>query len=287
MPIFSERLGLRPVRKMLQLEEIDDDLRASLWNQLYFRYLNSGIGRVGVDLSSMIARDVWINHLFFTADDMPTVWDAFRSEFKEIILEGDWREVYDLVEYIVKSSLKLSDEADEVELLEWAHEFNDVLERHMSGYRFVGPELSPIVGQHEIGAIELASSQLGPFVVASTHINRALELLSDRSTPDYRNSIKESISAVESVCTIIAGRSKASLGEALRALDGPGGVPLNPALRKALDGLYGYSSGGGGIRHALLEASDITREEAVLMLVTCSAFVNYLIAKAPDSIPSS
>lgn len=51
--------------------------------------------------------------------------------------------------------------------------------------------------------------------VVKTHLRRALELLSDRENPDYRNSIKEPISAVESLSKVIAEKSNASLSKAL------------------------------------------------------------------------
>jgi len=44
--------------------------------------------------------------------------------------------------------------------------------------------------------------------------------------------------------------------------------------------LYGYTSDSGGIRHALSD-EDVTPtfEDAKFMLVSCSAFINYLKAK--------
>ncbi|WGS63939.1 hypothetical protein [Marinitoga aeolica] len=45
--------------------------------------------------------------------------------------------------------------------------------------------------------------------------------------------------------------------------------------------LYGYTSDEKGIRHALLEgeSTNISFDEAKFMLVSCSAYVNYLIEK--------
>ena len=43
-------------------------------------------------------------------------------------------------------------------------------------------------------------------------------MLTNRNKPDYRNSIKESILAVESLAKIISGDSKAELGKALKRL---------------------------------------------------------------------
>jgi hypothetical protein len=44
--------------------------------------------------------------------------------------------------------------------------------------------------------------------------------------------------------------------------------------------LYGYTSDDSGIRHAILDQPTVGFDEAKFMIVSCSAFVNYLIAKA-------
>jgi len=43
--------------------------------------------------------------------------------------------------------------------------------------------------------------------------------------------------------------------------------------------LYGYTSDEDGIRHAILNDPELGFAEAKFMVVSCSAFVNYLIAK--------
>jgi hypothetical protein len=90
-------------------------------------------------------------------------------------------------------------------------------------------------------------------------------------------SIKESISAVESAAKSVTGLKKATLDEALKELREKAG--LHPALEKAFRSLYGYTSEADGIRHALMEEANVRFEDAKFMLVSCSAFVNYLISK--------
>ena len=55
---------------------------------------------------------------------------------------------------------------------------------------------------------------------------------------------------------------------------------IHRALNSAFKSLYGYTSDSGGIRHSILE-DDITISfvDAKFMLVSCSAFINYLKAK--------
>ena len=106
-----------------------------------------------------------------------------------------------------------------------------------------------------------------------------------KPTPDYRNSIKESISAVEAICAAITGDSKATLGEALKVIDSE--APLHGALRSAIEKLYGYTSDADGIRHALMTETKLEQEDAIFMLVACSAFVSYVIAKRARKKSSS
>ncbi|KAB0477571.1 hypothetical protein, partial [Pseudomonas vancouverensis] len=109
------------------------------------------------------------------------------------------------------------------------------------------------------------------------HLNQALKLMSDRQNPDYRNSIKESISAVESICKIITQDDKATLGKALKIIEEK--YSLHAALKSSLSQLYGYASDGDGIRHAMLEESILSYIDAKFMLVSCTNFINYLIEK--------
>lgn len=115
-----------------------------------------------------------------------------------------------------------------------------------------------------------------------------MSLLSDRSNPDYRNSIKESISAVESACQVITGSKSASLGDALKKLDK--NIEIHSALKQAFLKLYGYTSNEDGIRHAIFDKSEISFSDAKYMLVSCSAFTNYIIGKVAENnidIPKS
>jgi len=119
-----------------------------------------------------------------------------------------------------------------------------------------------------------------PFKNVNAHFENALRLLSDRESPDFRNSIKESISAVEAICRAVSEDEKATLGQALDVIEKKGKIELHRALKRAFDSLYGYTSSSEGIRHSLLEEATSSFENAKFMLVSCSAFVNYLTAKA-------
>jgi len=134
-----------------------------------------------------------------------------------------------------------------------------------------------ITSKEEI--LEIESALQTPISPVKEHLNRALVLFADRTNPDYRNSIKESISAVESLCKLITGNAKATLGDALKEIDKLN-VGLHPALKDAFSKLYGYTNDADGIRHGLTDEPNLYSEDARFMLIACSAFINYLSAKA-------
>ena len=164
---------------------------------------------------------------------------------------------------------------DEIEINEFKS-INDFFEQECVGYRFVGDRIVKITDPVEIEEIEDATRC--SFEGCRTHISNALNFLADRDAKDYKNCIKESISAVESICSIITEKPRATLGDALKLLESKRG--LKGQLKSAFEKLYNYTNDKGGIRHAEgLFLSEVTFEEAKFMLVCCSAFVNYLIAE--------
>jgi len=82
---------------------------------------------------------------------------------------------------------------------------------------------------------------------------------------------------VESISKVISGDRKAKLGKALKKIKTK--IGLHTALEEGFLKLYGWTSDADGIRHALMDESNCDSEEAKYMLVSCSAFTNYLIMK--------
>ena len=50
-------------------------------------------------------------------------------------------------------------------------------------------------------------------------------------------------------------------------------------MERAFLALYGYTSDENGIRHGGIDFTSVPAGDAKYMLVSCSAFVNYLIEK--------
>lgn len=276
---FSQRIGKQPIKTVMQTETMDEDLRNSLWNKLLESYLG-GIYRINIrnpkdrHITGFL-KVIWADFFKFPIDDLPISGDDIHGSLKNrFFREAQWYEVYDFVEFVPRIVLS-SPESREFRL-----RCNEVLERELSGYRFVGECISPITNETELKEIEevLKTATEKRLEGVREHISAALSRLSDRKQPDYRNSIKESISAVESISKIIAQDPKAELAKALRIIKTK--IALHPALEQGFLKIYGYTSDEGGIRHALTEESNCDFEDAKYMLVSCSAFINYLIMKS-------
>lgn len=157
-------------------------------------------------------------------------------------------------------------------------QLNFEFERLNFAYRVVEQEIVEITSKSEIATIDeaLANSSYN----IKMHLSRALELYAQRPDGDYRNSIKESISAVEAFCREKTGEN--TLGKALNRMEA-NGIVFPPLLKVAFDKLYAYTNQPDtGIRHALMDnEGEYTpaSEEALFMLVSCSAFLNYLSKK--------
>lgn len=277
MESFSQRRGLKPIRDKVQIDSMDDALRNRLWNILTIFYWSkvtrNSLG--GFYLSNnrnieMLCVRVW--HLYFEqpVDDLPQRWPDVKFRLKNHFFGCQWNEVYDFIQFVANHF-----PGDSINS-EFMKACNSELESQMSGYRFVGHRIAPITSGEEINEIETALER-SP-TTTEKHLSRAVDMLSDKKSPDFRNSMKESISAVEAVCKKITDKDKATLDQALKEIETK--TELHPALKKAFSNLYGYTSDADGIRHALKDQTSLDLEDARFMLVSCSAFVNYLLAKA-------
>lgn len=180
------------------------------------------------------------------------------------------------IEYLLSKSQSNNRIANYTNL--FIENLNLAFERLNFAYRIIGGKIVEITSEQEIKTIETAIDNSARNV--KMHLNRALELYAQRPEGDYRNSIKESISAVEAFCREKTGEN--TLGKALNKLE-QNGIVFPAVLKQAFDKLYAYTNqSDSGIRHALMDDSGAYApggEEALFMLVSCSAFINYLGSK--------
>lgn len=285
---FSQRQGLKPVKTILQIGSIDVDLMNRIWNIIledFIKKFENNDAELYHTKRSEICRIIWKDFFNRRVDGMPT-FKSFNSIDPELCIihiriwfdKAKWYEVYDLIEFIsgVNISYISKDSAHIQEA--FIQECNSALKKEVAGYRIIDGRVTQITSGEEIQAIEDAASNTDKLKLVSLHIKAALDLLADRKNPDYRNSIKESISAVESIAKLISGNLNDSLGGAIDKIKGK--IKIHPALERGFKQIYGYTSDADGIRHGLTQMTDCDFEDAKFMLVSCSAFINYLITKS-------
>ena len=291
---FSDRNAIKPENTEMQLKNFDQRTRIQLQNMIsnqyadimghmsygssdvqeFLKYVIGTVYSQPIDARKKYDDDKIIQQIGNTIlndsyDDVLTLIEALIQYWDDYLTERIGYEYYDIYSktYNSESIFEAS---------------NRCFEKEYVGYRFVDRVIVPISNEHEIETIQEALSI--EYQPVYDHISKANKLLADREKPDYENSIKESISAVEAICEIITETKgkEATLGNMLKKLE-ENGVEIHKGLKSAFNILYGYTSDANGIRHAGdIGGPSSTFEEAKFMLIACCAFVNYLTAICAD-----
>jgi hypothetical protein len=260
---------------LVQNDSLDDETRTELWN------ITLGLKRALRDAQPYeagsaidnVTSAIWAWEFKKPRDEQPSdsqVWGAVKN----YILKADWVDALDLIEAIVGYTKRFEHWKTHEILPVFLDGFNSCMETYLVGYRFVSQRLLPIDSEVGLTAINAALDDSKAFKGARHSLEQAAALLADRKNPDYPNSIKESISAVESVCREVTG--EATLGGGIKKLKSAG-VKIHPALELAWSKMYGWTSDEDGIRHGGIEAADSDQSLAKYMLITCSAFTSHII----------
>ncbi len=267
MEKFSQRMGIQQVNTAIQINSMDVGLRNALWN-VFWDHVRLGMNS---HAANKFGEQIWKYCFNKLLDEAPSgSIDKLFQAIKEHYFALEWFAVYDFLEFV-------ANQMHDYEAPAFIEACNTSLKRELSAYRFVGKKLVPVTSEQEIDEVEGAlafSNQYTP------HLTKAVEAFANRKAPDYPNSIRESINAVEATCRLITGDLKVTLGKALERLEKSHKIDLHHNLKAAFQNLYWYTSDAEGIRHGLVGKADLDVEDARFMLIACSAFINYLKAKA-------
>jgi len=260
---FSERYNYAETNVNLNRGLISDKLKTRLWNVFY---------------ESIVSQVEWPLKNQQVYNFLEKCWDfIFKHDLLQFRKIDDfsftrtinnaynglqWYEIFDLIEETIKVADKgLKDR------------FNQVLKEERSAYRIVNNQVVEMTSEEEISEIEKVFSQSERLNPVKQHLDKALRNFSNKEKPDYENSIKESISALESLAKIITN-NKGTLNNLIKNLE------IHQALKDSIIKLYAWTSDDGGIRHGSgAKDSKSDEEEARFILVTSSALINYIIAK--------
>lgn len=270
MAVFSQRNGYGSAS--IQIEAASQAMKNRVWAAFYKKEFDmydtlewdsytTGIENMMIEMG--VPYEFPENRIYKT--------NNAKALQKYVLGAPEWYIIFDFLERYL--SISKADTVSEMTAI-----FNHILEDEVSGYRVVDKIVVPITNSAEIETIMSAAET--QYQSVNTHIKKALTLFADRKKPDYENAIKESISAVEAMCCIITGQSgaQATLGKTIKKLK-ECSVHIHPAMESAFSSLYGYTSDEDGIRHGGIDFTNAPAEDAKYMLISCSAFVNYLIEK--------
>ena len=277
---FSQRQGYAPLPRPMRLEELSDDLRRDIWNVtreiLISMRESDGLSYYFSNEGRRLIERVLGRLLKMPEDKINAEYDEVLNPFRMIILKAKFFRVLDLIEIFS------NDEPYRARSNDFRTRIADSFQRHGAAYRFdiskfpfrFSPCSSKEQGEATKRAIE-AISESG-MEGAATHLRQAAHHIDRRR---FADSIRESISAVESVARRIAPESS-TLGEALKILEKKGLLD-NRQLKNGFEKLYAYTNSEQGIRHALLEknAPDVGLDEAMFMYGACASFADYLVNK--------
>ena len=273
MNLFSERYGYIKPSDTLITECMPKEVQNAMYNCFY------NYSEENCSLFEVLDKLVWSIFL----NEKECEYDRIRFNKGYICLSyiDDvniiWHKKLSLIDYLLET-LKKIEIHYERKYPSFVESLNRDFQRLNYGYRIVNNHVTPITAKEEIESIEEAIRDSKDNI--KEHLNRALTHLADKEKPDYRNSIKESISAVGALCREMTGEN--DLGKALSALEKKQGL-LHPQLKAAFSNLYNYvNEKQSGIRHELMDENGTyvpSYHEAKYMLVICAAFINFLNGK--------
>ena len=298
---FSVRMGFAP--DSVQTDRLDSETFARLQDVITER----------LDLQDhMVAHEVATNffalrqpfsngYILIRGDITIECIPAFISQVPTMVLSyfverKMWAMLFDLVEFILAQCEDRCWPRDLGQRMtaakaaglrkKFTSEVNEVLTRMNVGYRLSAGKFVPVHSREEVEAIETALS--GPYAGARTHMQSAVALFSDRKNPDFANTVKEAITAVESIVGELTGKEiKAGLHQLAKdgvlpdgfLVPGKDGKPRkeNPFVT-ALEKFWTYANHTS--RHARKKGvSPPDRDTARFLLVTCASLVNYITTR--------
>ncbi len=260
-------------------------LRIGLWNALSSFYWNRIYGKFSITSDKnmeLIIKKIWNDFFELPIDDMNYNWDSIRRELKEKYLMLSWNEVYDFVEFVANNFYEDNLFSYEKVNQRFMDLCNQILKRELSAYRFIDGKIMPITNNQEIYILNEAVERTATAILKPVyvHLKTAFEELARPERPNYRNSVNESLNAIKELFRAIDLKN-GNILDVLQTLDEKIGIP--ESLREGFKDMYGYVYGLNRKTLSLIEESVLSFDEAKFILVSCSAFINYILTKASEA----
>lgn len=277
MPVFSKRHGYDPPKKIAFREELPSERRAPIL-EILGRYVSE----------ATISEAVKTTFDPYGIDGLPAQTARLlvhRGESdasvgsKRFLLNCPWFRVYDVIEEILtqldfyEHELRTDPEEDP-RSGPLQGSLNDYFVYAGIGWQFVDGKVVARGDEAFESTLNTAVTVLenNSTPTAAGHLRFAIGALSTRPKANTSGAVAHATSAVECVLGEITG-TPMTLGKYLDKHP----ALFHPALKKGLDGVYGYASDEGA-RHGK-EGTEPSREEAEFAVAVCAAVCTLLTRK--------
>lgn len=108
MELFSQRKGLKPVKKVIQIDFMDRDLRNGLWNALTLFYWQEGGERKKLPIYLLpnklqtLIKILWLDYFKAPIDTLGD-WSHTYEKIRDYFFYCEWFEVYDFIEFVANN----------------------------------------------------------------------------------------------------------------------------------------------------------------------------------------
>ncbi|HJV84147.1 MAG TPA: hypothetical protein VJ698_01625 [Noviherbaspirillum sp.] len=161
-----------------------------------------------------------------------------------------------------------------------AEELQRLFEEEGLAFEFSDGLVRRLGRKHTVDVTTRAQVVLGDPRLASArkHYDKALQFFRSPSKPDYENTVKEAVCAVEAAGkSLFPGAKASTLGDLAKWLSSAKEVSVPKALIQTITGIYAYRSGGDGIGHGGSSGGAATMEVAEYVLAVCASQIIYLV----------
>jgi hypothetical protein len=113
---------------------------------------------------------------------------------------------------------------------------------------------------------------------ARRHFDKALQFFCHPTRPDYENTVKEAVCAVEAAGKVLFPMAKAStLSDVIKWLGSTTEVSVPKAVCQTLTGVYAFRNGADGVSHGGASGGKATLEVTEYILGVCASQIIYFV----------
>ena len=270
--------------------QIDNDFPPSARNGLIHILINI-IDKEYVESWIALARELQRIGRFRPIEYNKSITSDLRQAQKDaekIIEELEWEKIYDFCErlhnYLARATGYFwNDEFQEKETKAEvqsfiAEELQRLFEEESLAFEFSQGLVHRRGRKHTIDLTARAKIVLGDprLTSARKHYDKALAFFRNPSKPDFENTVKEAVCAVEAAGKALFPEAQAkTLGDLTKWLSSSQEKIIPKTLIQTISGTYAYRCGGDGVGHGGSVGGAATKEVAEYVLAICASQVIY------------